>query len=82
MLRAAEAQRRQTREMAIFAAWRTATLTRADKMPTLSRLLKVRRKPTPAQLAQARADVAAAEAAWARYDAEQAAQAKGGTGVH
>lgn len=62
--------------MAVFVAWRTATLTRARKIPKLSRLLKVRKRRSAAEQARIRDDVAAVEAEFARLDAAAAAKSK------
>lgn len=57
--------------MAVFVAWRTATLVRArKKIPALSRLLRTRKRRTAAEQAEIRADIAAAEAEFARLEAE------------
>lgn len=60
--------------MAIFIAWRTATLQRARKVPPLTRLLRLRKKVAPADKAAIRADMAAAEAEFARLEAEARAR--------
>lgn len=57
--------------MAVFVAWRTATLTRWPKrIPALTRLLKSRKRMSAAEQDAIRADIAAAEAEFARLDAE------------
>lgn len=59
--------------MAIFVAWRTATLVRArKKIPALSRLLRNRRRRSHDEQEQIRAEVAAADAEFARLEAEAA----------
>ncbi|MCA1569747.1 MAG: hypothetical protein LC798_05380 [Chloroflexi bacterium] len=65
------AKLRQERELdiAVFVAWRTATLTRAKKMPTLSKLLKRPKRRSAAERAAVQAQIAAAEAEFARLEA-------------
>ena len=65
--------------MAIFTAWRTATLVRMKRVPQLPRLLARRKRRTAAEHAAVRADVAAAEAQFALIEA--AAREKGAVGA-
>jgi hypothetical protein len=67
--RGAEANRKREHDLAVFVAWRTATLTRARKVPTLTRLLRTRKRMSAAEQEAIRADIAAAEAEFARLDA-------------
>ena len=55
--------------MAVFIAWRTATLVRAKRVPDLSRLLRLRRRKTEAEKAGILAAVAEAEVEFARIEA-------------
>lgn len=55
--------------MAIFIAWRTATLTRARKVPKLARLLKPKKRRSAAEQADIRAEIAAVEAEFTRLEA-------------
>ncbi len=73
MLRAHRARQRRERDLAVFAAWQTANLVRAKRIPMLSRLLRLRRRPTEAEKAAVLADVAAAEAEFARIEARNQA---------
>lgn len=69
-LRAAGARHKRERDMAVFLAWRTATLIRAKKkIPALSRLLRSLTRRSRAEQAEIRAHMADAEAEFARLEA-------------
>ncbi len=59
----------------MFGSWRTATLMRAKRVPSLSRLLRTRRRKSRADQDEVRAEMAAAEAEFARLEAQAAARA-------
>lgn len=61
--------------MVVFAAWRTATLMRADRIPTLARLLSGAARTTAEQAAAMRAELQEADAIFARLEASFAAAA-------
>ncbi len=69
-MRATRRRSRQDHELAIFGAWRTATLVRARTIPTLSRLLRRRRRLDAATQAEIRSEVAALDAEFARLEAQ------------
>lgn len=72
VFRAAARTTQRDHDMAVFLAWRTATLSRARKIPKLARLLRPRKRRSAAEQAAIRADIAAAEAEFARLEAEAA----------
>lgn len=74
-LRASRTRRRQEHDMAVYVAWRTATLMRHKRIPSLTRLLRQRKRRTHQEQERIRADIAAAEAEFARLDAAAARQA-------
>lgn len=76
VLRAARTAVKREHDMAVFVSWRTATLSRARKIPKLSRLLKSRKRKSAAEQDALRSDIAAAEAEFARLEA-QSARGKG-----
>lgn len=71
-MRAARSKGRQEQDLAVFVAWRTATLSRAKKIPALARLLRTRKRMSTAEQDKVRAAMAEAEAEWARIDAAAA----------
>lgn len=56
--------------MAVFVAWRTATLVKARKVPVLTRLLRKFKRIPAAEREQIRSDIAEADAEFARLEAE------------
>lgn len=68
VLRASAARQKQAYEMAVFVAWRTATLSRAKKIPKLSKLIRSRKRKSAEEQAALRADIAALDAEFARLE--------------
>lgn len=64
--------------MVVFAAWRSATLVRAKRIPALTRLLRARTRKSHAEQEAIRAEMAAAEAEFARLEAEARSQREAG----
>lgn len=56
--------------MAIFVAWRTATLTRSRKVPKLARLLRPKKRRSAAEQEDIRAEIAALDAEFALLEAQ------------
>ena len=63
--------------MAIFAAWRSATLVRAKRIPALTRLLRNRNRRSRAEQEAILADVVALEAEFERIEAEASHREEG-----